>query len=69
MLINKNEGTADRIVRAIVTIGLYAAAFFTTGTAQVFFLIFAITMTITTILGWCPLYLMFGINTCGKAKE
>jgi hypothetical protein len=67
MKIEKNEGNTDRIVRVFITLALFAAAiFFVEGTARVFCIILGTTMTITTALGWCPLYLLFGVNTCGK---
>jgi len=69
MRIEKNEGTADRVVRSIVTIGLFIAAGLTDGNARIVFLIFGTTMTITTIMGWCPLYPLLGVNTCGGGKK
>jgi len=67
MKIKINEGKFDRIVRVIITASLFVfAIFFAQGTAQVFCLIFAAIMAITTLFGWCPLYILFGFSTCGK---
>jgi hypothetical protein len=65
--IAKNEGAADRIARTLITLGIFAlGAFFLQGTAQIVAVIMGTIMTITTALGFCPLYHVFGINTCGK---
>jgi hypothetical protein len=64
-----NEGKEDRIIRSFIAIGLFVAAYFSTGNAQLFFLIFGTTMTITTIFGWCPLYILFGFDTCRDRKK
>ena len=67
MKIKVNEGKSDRVVRVIIAAFLFVLAiFFTHGTAQVFFLILAAMMSITTLMGWCPLYILFGFSTCGK---
>jgi len=69
MKIEKNEGAADRIVRTFILLAFFTiAVFFTEGTAKVFFIIMGIFMTVTTAVGFCPLYLIFGFNTCGKKK-
>jgi len=66
----QNEGTADRIARSLITLLLFAAgAFFFEGTARVFFILTGVIMTVTTALGFCPLYHIFGINTCGHDKK
>ncbi|MDR0304101.1 MAG: DUF2892 domain-containing protein [Chitinispirillales bacterium] len=70
MKIEKNEGKSDRIIRVFIVVILYITAiFFVQGTAKIFCLFFATAMAITTIFGWCPLYILFGFNTCGQVKE
>lgn len=66
----KNMGTIDRILRIIAAI-LLAVLYFTdtiTGTIGVAVLIFAAIMFLTSLIGSCPPYQLFGINTC-KVKE
>ena len=70
MEIEKNEGNADRIVRIFIVIVLFTLAiFFSQGTARVFFIFFGVTLTITTVMGWCPLYLLFGFSTCDRKEK
>jgi len=67
MKFKANEGKSDRIVRVFVTVALFVFALvFAQGTAKIFFLILAAMMGVTTFMGWCPLYILFGFSTCGK---
>ncbi|MBL7929198.1 MAG: DUF2892 domain-containing protein [Bacteroidia bacterium] len=62
----KNMGTTDRIVRTILAI-VMAALYFTgtvTGTLGMVMLILALVFVATSIIGFCPLYLLFGLSTC-----
>jgi len=64
----KNMGTIDVIVRLVIA-ALVAVLYFIhvlSGTTGIILLIIAGVLTITSILGICPLYLVFGINTRGK---
>jgi hypothetical protein len=70
MKIEKNEGTADRIIRVFIVIALFTTAvFFVEGAAKVFCVIMGVVMTVTTAVGYCPMYLVFGVNTCGKGRK
>lgn len=57
-----NEGTADRVFRAIVGIGLLAIVFVGPKTPWGWL---GIVPLATSLMGWCPLYTVLGINTCG----
>jgi hypothetical protein len=60
-----NEGKSDRIVRSIICAVLFVFAFaFAQGTARIFCIVLGIMMTVTTLMGWCPLYILFGFSTC-----
>lgn len=64
----KNMGTIDKVIRVLVAaiiVILYLTKV-TTGTLGVVLLIFALVFVITGLVGFCPLYLPFGINTCKK---
>ncbi|GAB4135154.1 MAG: hypothetical protein Fur0041_09020 [Bacteroidia bacterium] len=64
----QNVGNIDRIIRlvlAAVLIGLYFAGI-TTGTTGMIGLVLGGVFAITAIVGFCPLYLPFGISTCAK---
>jgi phosphate/sulfate permease len=57
-------GMTDRIVRAIVGIGLLLLAFLVvTGVWQIVFWILAAILLITALIGICPAYLLFHFST------
>ena len=61
----KNMGTLDRIVRTTVVV-IIAVLYFTgqiSGTLAIVLGIVAIAFLLTSIIGWCPAYLPFGIST------
>jgi hypothetical protein len=62
---NRNEGSLDRAVRAIVGLVLVGA---TLGGAIGPWGWIGVVPLLTAALGWCPLYTVLGINTCGTAK-
>lgn len=57
-----NEGTLDRALRAIVGAGLIALVFVGPKTPWGWL---GLVPLATALLGWCPLYTVLGINTCG----
>ena len=60
----KNMGMTDRIVRAIVGIGLLLLAFLlVTGVWQIVFWIVAAILLITAVIGFCPAYFPFHFST------
>lgn len=64
-----NMGTTDRIVRILVAIAI-AVLYFTgtiTGMLGAVLVVPAAVFLLTSLIGSCPLYLLFGINTCGNA--
>ncbi|SIT82294.1 Protein of unknown function [Yoonia rosea] len=66
----KNIGTIDRIFRLVLGIVLLAAPFvsgmavFQSGTATIISVIVGLIMLGTATLKFCPLYRIFGIQTC-----
>ena len=67
----KNMGTADRIIRTLLAI-LVAVLYFTnqiSGTAAIILGIFAIIFLLTSLVGFCPLYVPFKISTRKKEKS
>ena len=61
----KNMGTLDRIVRTTVVV-IIAVLYFTgqiSGTLAIVLGVVAIAFLLTSIIGWCPTYLPFGIST------
>lgn len=66
----KNMGSADRIIRLIIA-AVIAILFFTnviTGTLGIILLILGGVFVLTSLVGFCPLYLPLGINTCAKKE-
>ncbi|MFH2115543.1 MAG: DUF2892 domain-containing protein [Spirochaetota bacterium] len=64
----KNMGTVDRVVRilaAVIVVALYLTGQIS-GTAAVVLGFFAVVFIATSVVGSCPLYLPFKIDTRGK---
>ncbi len=57
-----NEGSADRLVRAAVGLGLISLVFVGPQTPWGWLGIIPLA---TSLIGWCPLYAVLGMNTCG----
>jgi hypothetical protein len=67
----KNVGTIDRAIRGIA--GLAGIALFATGmvagTLGIVALVVGVVLLGTAIFGWCPPYMLLGINTGGSATK
>lgn len=66
----KNMGNIDRIIRILVAI-VIAVLFFTnviSGTLGIVLLVLAGVFVLTSLVSFCPLYTLVGINTCPKDK-
>lgn len=64
----KNMGTADRTIRIVLAIVL-GALYFTgtvTGAWAVLLLVIAVIFVLTSLVGFCPLYSLVGLNTRPK---
>lgn len=60
-----NMGIVDRSIRLVIA-AIIAVLYFTgqiTGTVAVVLGIVAIAFLVTSIIGWCPGYLPFGLST------
>ena len=63
-----NMGNTDRLIRvilALVTIALYATET-VTGTTGIVLLVLAAVFILTSLVKFCPLYPLVGLNTCPK---
>lgn len=60
-----NVGRIDRVVRLLVGLAVVGAGLYFKNPLGLLGLIFVATAAI----GWCPLYLPFGINTCKKDNK
>jgi hypothetical protein len=66
----KNMGNIDKIIRILVAI-IIAVLFFTkviTGTLGIVLLVLAGVFVLTSLISFCPLYTLVGINTCPNNK-
>jgi hypothetical protein len=60
-----NMGMIDRSVRLVIAV-IIAVLYFTgqiAGTLSIVLAIVAIAFLVTSVIGWCPGYLPFGIST------
>lgn len=65
-----NMGIIDRVIRiviALVFVGLYFTSV-VSGTLAIVLLVLAGVFTLTSSIGFCPLYWPFGIHTWSKTK-
>jgi len=70
-IMNKNMGSADRIIRiviaAIVTFLYFNGTI--TGTLGIVLIAVAGIFLLTSLVSFCPLYTIFGIRTCPAKNE
>ncbi|MFO1481344.1 MAG: DUF2892 domain-containing protein [Turneriella sp.] len=66
----KNMGTADRALRLIaaIVIGVLYGLNLISGTVAIVLGVVAVAFFATSLIGWCPLYLPFGLSTCKTEK-
>jgi hypothetical protein len=66
----KNMGTTDKVIRVLVAV-IILVLYFThvvSGTLAVILLILAGVFVVTSLLGFCPLYLPFSFSTRKKEE-
>ncbi len=67
----KNMGAADRMIRLLLA-AIFAGLYFTntvTGTFGIVLLVLALVFVLTSLVSFCPLYPLLGINTCSAKKQ
>jgi hypothetical protein len=62
----KNVGNTERAIRIIIGLALISLVFIGPQTAWGWI---GLVPVATGLLGWCPPYALFGINTCKKATH
>lgn len=65
-----NMGNTDRIIRVILAL-VFAALYFTgtvTGTWGTVLVVLGGVFLATSVISFCPLYTLVGVNTCGNKK-
>lgn len=66
----KNMGNTDRIIRLIIA-AVFAVLYFTntvTGTLGIVLLVLGGVFVLTSLISFCPLYTIIGLNTCPAKK-
>ena len=66
-----NMGNADRIVRLLIAV-VVAVLYFTnvvTGILGIVLLVLAGVFVLTSLVSFCPLYTLVGLNTCTAKKS
>ena len=63
-----NMGSVDKIIRVAITliIGILIFTDVLTGTLAIVLGILAIVFLLTSLIGFCGIYAVFGINTCKR---
>lgn len=65
-----NMGTADRIIRVLIA-AVLAYLFFSgtvTGTLGLVGVVLGAVFVLTSLVGFCPLYTLVGLNTCPRKR-
>ena len=60
-----NVGSIDRVLRVLLGLGLLVAGLVT----QSWWGLIGIIPLGTAAIGWCPVYLPFGLSTCRRPKS
>ena len=64
----KNVGTIDKVLR--VVLGLVLLAYVVLGSGSLRFIgLVGIVPLLTALVGYCPLYSLFGLSTCPAKKD
>ena len=66
----KNVGNADRIIRVILA-AVFVVLYFTgivPGTVGLVLVALAVIFVLTSLIGFCPIYTIVGLNTCPSKK-
>jgi len=67
----KNMGNTDRLIRILLAV-VMAVLYFTdtvTGTFGIVLLVLAGVFIVTSLISFCPLYTLIGLNTCRPKKQ
>lgn len=67
----KNMGTADKVIRIVIALVIVTLYFgqIISGTLAIVLGSLALVFTLTSFIGFCPLYLPLGISTRGKRES
>lgn len=63
-----NVGSLDKIIRIVIGVAMLAAFFIFPDAGWRWWMLIGIIPLATALMGWCPLYRIFGLSTC-PAKQ
>ena len=63
-----NMGTLDKIIRVLIAlaIGVLIYTNILSGTLAIVLGVLSIVFALTSLISFCPLYTLFGLNTCKR---
>jgi hypothetical protein len=66
----KNMGSTDRFIRIFIAVALLTTFYTDTVTGTLGYILAAVAgvLILTTFVSFCPLYTLFGMNTCKIQK-
>ncbi len=64
-------GSADKLIRVLIAVAIAVLYYLgkIEGTLALVLLAFALIFLLTSLVSFCPLYTIFGINTCKKEAK
>lgn len=70
-IMKKNMGSADKLIRVLIAVVIAVLYYLgkIEGTLAIVLMAFAIIFLLTSLVSFCPLYTIFGINTCKKESK
>jgi len=68
-MLKVNEGNTDRIIRAVLGVGLVVGGLAVGDTAGIIMLVAGAVALFTAATGFCGLYALLGISTCPAQKN
>ena len=69
IIMTRNVGSIDRVVRIVLGLGLLVAGVASTGSIRLVELIAGVVLLFTAASGFCLLYRLFGISSCKTAQQ
>ncbi len=69
-IMKKNMGSTDRFIRIFIAVALLTTFYTDTVTGVLGYIMLAVAaiLILTTFVSFCPLYTLFGVNTCKLKK-
>lgn len=67
----KNMGSTDKLIRVLIAVAIAVLYYLEmiSGTLAIVLLAFAVIFLLTSLVSFCPLYTIFGMNTCKKEAK